>query len=352
MAMELIAQLEGERRGVYGGSVGFFSFDGNIDTSIAIRTMTIKDGVAYLQAGGGIVHDSTEEDEYQETVNKMAATARAIETCKKGKSHSNSSPSSTVGLFNKALSNAVAPATAASAAAQGAPRSWSTLEFHAYLFSILGPRALVSAGVRLTALDSKKSSRGPILMVDNFDSFTWNIYQYLSQLSSDPVVVLRNDASLEQCIAVNPSRVVISPGPGWPKDAGASNEVLKHYLGKLPILGVCLGHECLVELYGGKIIHCGEIMHGKTSKMFHDGKGVFQGVPDGFEAIRYHSLAADPAVVMPDFEITCKTSNGIIQGIRHKKFKVEGVQFHPESIKTEHGLKMIQNFLNWEGAEW
>jgi anthranilate synthase/aminodeoxychorismate synthase-like glutamine amidotransferase len=300
-AMELIAQLEGERRNIYGGSVGFFSFDGNIDTSIAIRTMVVKDDIAYLQAGGGIVFDSTEEAEYQETVNKMAATARAVETCKKTVSPTSaSSPSDTVSLFNKSLHEAHHAASSAHGVA-GAKKS------------------VVSAGVRLAI--PEKPAGDVTLMIDNFDSFTWNIYQYLCQLSNDPVVVLRNDATLEQCIALNPKRVVISPGPGWPHEAGVSNDAIKHFLGKVPLLGVCLGHECLVELYGGKIIHCGEIMHGKTSKMYHDGKGVFEGVPDGFEAIRYHSLAADTQVVMPDYDITCKTSNGIIQGIRHRKYR-------------------------------
>ena len=166
-------------------------------------------------------------------------------------------------------------------------------------------------------------------------------------------MVYRHDKiTVQQCKELNPDRLVISPGPGWPKDSGVSNDVISEFFGKIPILGVCLGHECLVELYGGEVTHCGEIKHGKTSKIQHDGKGVYDGIPNGVEVIRYHSLAANIAKVPPNFLITAKTENGIIMGVRHERFKVEGVQFHPESIKTEHGMKMLQNFLTWEGAEW
>jgi len=157
---------------------------------------------------------------------------------------------------------------------------------------------------------------------------------------------------VSEAFDLKPNRLVISPGPGWPKDAGISNDLIKAFLGKIPILGVCLGHECLTEIYGGEIIHCGEVKHGKTSRIRHDGKGVYVNLPADLEVIRYHSLAANINRLPPDFYVTSQTETGIIMGIRHNKYKVEGVQFHPESIKTDCGLEMLKNFLTWETPEW
>lgn len=323
--MELISKLEKEKRGIYGGAVGYFSFHrGDIDTCIAIRTLMAKDGVAYLQAGGGIVYDSNPEDEYQETVNKMAAVGKAIQLAEER----------TTSEIKRTQN--------------GKPITHSSIEFNA-LFEHLKGFNLPSFQFQQR---DKTMERGKLLLIDNYDSFTWNLYQYLCQLGED-VVVYRNDAiTVEECEALQPKRVVISPGPSWPKDAGISNDIIRAFAGKVPVLGVCLGHECLVTVYGGEIVHAGEIVHGKTSVISHDGKGVFVDIPNNIQVIRYHSLAANVKNLPDELIVTSQTANGIIMGLRHKKYKVEGVQFHPESIKTEYGMEMLRNFIREEGGHW
>ena len=188
-----------------------------------------------------------------------------------------------------------------------------------------------------------------LLLIDNYDSFTYNLYQYLSELGADDIEVIRNDqATVDELEAMNPERVVISPGPSRPENAGISVEAIRRFAGKVPVLGVCLGHQCLADAFGGKVIHAGEIRHGKTSAIHHDGKGVFAGIDNPFEAVRYHSLTIDPDSVPDGFEVTARTENGIIMGVRHKTLAIEGVQFHPESIVTEPGKQLLQNFLNME----
>ncbi|MEN2985431.1 MAG: aminodeoxychorismate/anthranilate synthase component II [Thermodesulfovibrionaceae bacterium] len=184
-----------------------------------------------------------------------------------------------------------------------------------------------------------------ILLIDNYDSFTYNLYQYLGELGQK-VIVFRNDQlSINQIEEINPDRIVISPGPCTPKEAGISVEVIKYFVGKIPILGVCLGHQAIGEAFGGKVIRSSEIVHGKTSLIYHDGKTIFTGLPNPFEATRYHSLVVDRDSLPECLTITAWTSNGIIMGIRHKEFKVEGVQFHPESILTKVGKDLLRNFL-------
>jgi anthranilate synthase/aminodeoxychorismate synthase-like glutamine amidotransferase len=188
-----------------------------------------------------------------------------------------------------------------------------------------------------------------LLLIDNYDSFTYNLYQYLSELGADDIEVIRNDqATVDELEALNPERVVISPGPSRPENAGISVEAIRRFAGRVPILGVCLGHQCLADAFGGKVIHAGEIRHGKTSPIHHDGQGIFAGVDNPFEAVRYHSLTIDPDSVPDGFEVTARTENGIIMGVRHKTLAIEGVQFHPESIVTEPGKQLLQNFLNME----
>ena len=188
-----------------------------------------------------------------------------------------------------------------------------------------------------------------LLLIDNYDSFTYNLYQYLSELGADDIEVIRNDqATVDELEEMNPERLVVSPGPSRPENAGISVEAIQRFAGKVPVLGVCLGHQCLAEAFGGKVIHTGEIRHGKTSAIHHDGKGVFAGVENPFEAVRYHSLTIDPDSVPDGFEVTARTENGIIMGVRHKTLAIEGVQFHPESIVTEPGKQLLQNFLNME----
>ena len=184
-----------------------------------------------------------------------------------------------------------------------------------------------------------------ILLIDNYDSFTYNLYQYLSELGAD-VRVARNDkTSLEEIEAMAPERVVLSPGPRTPKEAGISVELVRRFAGRVPILGVCLGLQCIGVAYGGVVAYAGEIMHGKSSPIEHDGKGVFRGLPDNFEAIRYHSLAITPESVPDCIEVSARSDSGVIMGIRHREHAIEGIQFHPESIMTSVGKDILKNFL-------
>ncbi|KAJ3114352.1 bifunctional tryptophan synthase trp1 [Phlyctochytrium bullatum] len=190
------------------------------------------------------------------------------------------------------------------------------------------------------------------LLIDNYDSFTWNVYQYLADLGADVVVYRNDEVTVEECLALKPRNVVISPGPGHPRDAGISIEVIRAFAGKVPILGVCLGEQSMYELYGGTVTYAGEIIHGKTSPIRHDGKGLFENVSQGIEVTRYHSLAGDPSTLPECLEITSWTDSGVVMGVRHKEFVMEGVQFHPESIASEEGMKLFANFLRWEGGKW
>jgi len=186
-----------------------------------------------------------------------------------------------------------------------------------------------------------------LLLIDNYDSFTYNLFQYLSELGEEVVVVRNDRVSLDDIQAQLPERIVISPGPGTPEQAGISNDVIRHFGEKLPILGVCLGHQCLGYSYGARVDVASEIKHGKSSLIHHDGKGLFQGLPNPFSAIRYHSLAVI-ADSLPDcLEVSAQTENGIIMALRHRQFPVAGVQFHPESIMTEVGKDILKNFLNF-----
>ena len=190
------------------------------------------------------------------------------------------------------------------------------------------------------------------LLIDNYDSFTYNLYQYLSELGAE-IVVHRNDqVTVEECEALAPERIVISPGPGRPSGAGVSTELVRRFAGKAPVLGVCLGHQCICEAFDGEIVGAGEIKHGKTSAISHDGQGVFAGLPDPFTAVRYHSLAADPPSLPDSLTVSARSESGVIMGLRHERFTVEGVQFHPESIATEHGKALLQNFLDIRGGTW
>ena len=184
-----------------------------------------------------------------------------------------------------------------------------------------------------------------LLLIDNYDSFTYNLYQYLSELGAEVKVVRNDETGLEEIEALAPERIVISPGPRTPKEAGISSDVIRRFGERIPTLGVCLGHQCIGDAYGGRVSGAGEIVHGKTSMIHHDGRGVFQGLPNPFEAIRYHSLAIEPATVPDCLEVTAKTEKGVIMGVRHKQHPVEGIQFHPESILTEVGKDLLRNFL-------
>jgi anthranilate synthase/aminodeoxychorismate synthase-like glutamine amidotransferase len=183
-------------------------------------------------------------------------------------------------------------------------------------------------------------------MIDNYDSFTYNLVQYLGQLGQD-LKVFRNDKiTLEKIARLAPKKIVISPGPGRPKDAGISNALIKEFKGKIPILGVCLGHQCIGEVFGGKIIHAKRIMHGKTSMIYHNKKEIFKGIPSPFEATRYHSLVIERKSLPSCLEITAWTkTDREIMGVRHKNYPIWGVQFHPESILTKQGMNILKNFI-------
>jgi anthranilate synthase/aminodeoxychorismate synthase-like glutamine amidotransferase len=184
-----------------------------------------------------------------------------------------------------------------------------------------------------------------VLVVDNYDSFVYNLVQYLGELGADPFVH-RNDAiSVDEALALQPDAILISPGPGRPSDAGISNDLIRACAGKVPVLGVCLGHQCIGEVYGGRVVQAPELMHGKTSMVTHEGAGCLRGLPSPFEATRYHSLVVDRADLPDVLEITAQTDDGTIMAMRHRELPVEGVQFHPESILTTAGHRLMANWL-------
>lgn len=189
-----------------------------------------------------------------------------------------------------------------------------------------------------------------ILMIDNYDSFTWNVVQYLGELGADVTVVRNDEIVVDDIERLSPERIVISPGPCTPNEAGISMETIRRYAGKLPILGICLGHQSIGQVFGGKVVRAGQVMHGKTSLIHHRGQGVFSGLSQPFEATRYHSLVVEKSSLPACLEVTAwtETDSGEldeIMGLRHRELAVEGVQFHPESILTAHGHDLLRNFL-------
>ena len=187
-----------------------------------------------------------------------------------------------------------------------------------------------------------------ILVIDNYDSFTFNLVQYLGEMGQE-LKVYRNDAiSVAEIEAIGPDSIVISPGPGRPEDSGIIIEAIKKFAGKIPVLGVCLGHQAIGAAFGGRIVSAPTIMHGKTSDVHHDGRTIFKDLPNPFRATRYHSLVVEPESFPEPLEITARTDDGVIMGLRHRQWNVEGVQFHPESILTDIGKKLLSNFVNRE----
>jgi anthranilate synthase/aminodeoxychorismate synthase-like glutamine amidotransferase len=184
-----------------------------------------------------------------------------------------------------------------------------------------------------------------LLLIDNYDSFTYNLYQYLGELGEETRVIRNDEMSAEAALALDPERVVISPGPGTPDQAGISLDVIRGAAGRIPLLGVCLGHQALGQAFGGRVVRAPKVMHGKTSEIHHDGRTVFAGLPQPFTATRYHSLVVDRASVPEGLEISAWTEDGVVMGLRHKQHALEGVQFHPESILTSSGKDLLRNFL-------
>ncbi|MCS6801634.1 MAG: aminodeoxychorismate/anthranilate synthase component II [Chloroflexota bacterium] len=185
-----------------------------------------------------------------------------------------------------------------------------------------------------------------ILLLDNYDSFTWNLYQYVAELGAEVEVVRNDQVTVEDVRARRPERIIVSPGPCTPREAGVSVELIRRLGPEIPVLGVCLGHQCIGEAFGGRVVRAPELMHGKTSAIYHRGKGVFAGLPNPFEAIRYHSLMVAPEDLPDELEVTAWTASGIIMGLRHRRYPIEGVQFHPESIMTAVGKDLLRNFLS------
>ncbi len=184
-----------------------------------------------------------------------------------------------------------------------------------------------------------------LLLLDNYDSFTYNLAQYLGELGQELVVCRNDQTTVEEIEQLKPGRIVISPGPCTPREAGISVELIRRFAGRVPILGVCLGHQAIGYAFRGRVVRAPLIMHGKTSEIFHDGRTIFRGLPQKFVATRYHSLIVERKSLPGELEISAETLDGTIMGIRHRKFAVEGVQFHPESVLTEVGKKILQNFL-------
>jgi len=185
-----------------------------------------------------------------------------------------------------------------------------------------------------------------ILLIDNYDSFVYNLYQYVGEFGKKVMVYRNNQITIEKIKKLNPEKIIISPGPGRPENSGISCEVIEKFSGKIPILGVCLGHQCIGYVFGGRIVGAKKLMHGKTSLIYHSGKNIYNGLKNPFIATRYHSLVIEKKSIPSVLKVEAKSEDGEIMGIKHKKYKVYGVQFHPESILTESGKKLIKNFLN------
>lgn len=189
-----------------------------------------------------------------------------------------------------------------------------------------------------------------VLIIDNYDSFTYNVYQALSTMTGEVEVIRNDEITGKELEKMNLSHLVISPGPGRPEGAGISKEAIGLMAGRIPVLGVCLGHQAIGEVYGGEVVHAARLMHGKSSPIKHGGNGLYRGLPNPFEAIRYHSLGLKRSTIPPELEVTAEADNGEVMGIRHRTLKVEGVQFHPESFGTIDGNLIFENFLRQEGG--
>ncbi|HEY0828490.1 MAG TPA: aminodeoxychorismate/anthranilate synthase component II [Bacilli bacterium] len=185
-----------------------------------------------------------------------------------------------------------------------------------------------------------------ILVIDNYDSFTYNLVQYVGEIGEEVIVRRNDEIDLQTIEQLQPNHILISPGPCTPNEAGISLELIQHFQGKIPILGVCLGHQAIGQAFGGEVIRAEKLMHGKTSQILHDGKTIFEGIPSPYTATRYHSLIVRRETLPNCLEISAETADGEIMGLRHKHFNIEGVQFHPESIITDHGKQLLRNFIN------
>jgi len=189
-----------------------------------------------------------------------------------------------------------------------------------------------------------------VLVIDNYDSFVYVLVQYLGELGAEPLVHRHDELGADEAVELDPDAVLISPGPGRPESAGVSNDIIRRFTGHRPVLGVCLGHQCIGQVFGGDVVRAEQVMHGKTSVIQHDGEGIFSELPEVVEATRYHSLVVDPSSVPDQLVVSARTDDGVIMGLRHREHDVEGVQFHPESVLTVSGHQMMGNFLARAGA--
>jgi para-aminobenzoate synthetase component 2 len=208
-----------------------------------------------------------------------------------------------------------------------------------------------SIGVEREQKDESRGDESMIIMIDNYDSFTYNLVQFVGELGEELQVYRNDKITIEEIERLSPDYLMISPGPCTPNEAGISMDAIRHFAGKVPILGVCLGHQSIGQVFGGKVIRAHRLMHGKTSEIHHDGKTIFQGIPSPFTAARYHSLIVEEETIPDVLEVTARTAEGEIMAIRHREYPIEGVQFHPESIITEHGKQLLRNFLTAYAAK-
>ena len=321
-AMQIISALEPEGRGAYAGAIGYFGYNGTVETAITIRTAVLKDGVAHVKAGCGIVADSDPAQEYQESVFKAQALLSAIQLAGDLARTAALSPHAPAGQLPR--SSPLPPSLTLPRKGGG---NW--------------PPPPLRGG----NWPHPRKGGGGVFLIDNYDSFTFNLFQHLSELGAE-VLVRRNDRfTLDEVEALDPEAIVISPGPRRPSDAGLTPRVIERFAGRYPILGVCLGHQAIGEVFGGRIVGAPSLFHGKVSEILHDGEGIFAGLPNPFTATRYHSLVVDPASVPASLEVTARTRDGVIMGLRHRELAVEGVQFHPESALTPEGKALLKNFL-------